>query len=228
MDKGLIKIQELNKQLKQLNLEKSQNDSSIREEVEKHSILEEEVFDLGKEIEKLSDKKINFKNARENRKRDKKKLIKTKLLTYLALLAVITLICLAFSGGIVVVLPSILVTTLGAILVFSVTIPFEFREINNRYPYGNISKINEEIEQLIKQLKQAHSNKNKSDNKLENLQKLRKHQEALIQNILQEKSSIETLRVKVIEEYCNNNPELEEKIDKAYDEDVKAKVKVNK
>ena len=72
----------------------------------------------------------------------------------------------------------------------------------------------------------AHSNKNTSEIRLDNLIKVRKYQEALIQNVLQEKVSIETLRAKVIEEYCNNNPELEEKIDKAYDEEVKAKEKV--
>lgn len=35
MDKGLIRIQELNKELEGLNLDKTQNDASIRKEVKK-------------------------------------------------------------------------------------------------------------------------------------------------------------------------------------------------
>lgn len=228
MDKGLIKIKELNKELEGLNIEKTQNDASIREEVEKNSILEEEIFDLGKEIETKINAKTKFENAPKNRKKEKKKTLALKLLSYITISAFIAFICLIFKEvfAFFSVLPSLVVATIGIAIVYSVAIPMEFEKINKKYPIGNIPELEQEIEELRRQLSNSVSNKNKSDNKLENLQKLRKYQEAIIQNILQEKVSIETLRAKVIEEYCNNNPELEEKIDKAYDEDVKAKEKV--
>lgn len=222
MDKGLIRIQELNKELKGLNLDKTQNDASIREEVEKNSILEEKIFDLEQEIESLNGKKIAFENARKNRKKEKKETVLMKLLAYIILLFVFSLIFLSS----VYLIPSVILLTAGSILSSVISIPIQFNKINKRYPEGDISKVQEEIEQLRHHLTDVVSKKNKSEVRLENLQKLRKYQEALIQNILQEKSSIETLRAKVIEEYCNNNPELEEKIDKAYDEDIKVKEKV--
>jgi len=224
MDKGLIKIQELNKQLEQLNLEKSQNDLNIREEVEESAILEEEIFDLDKEIETKSNEKTKFENAPKDRKKEKKEEILIKLLAYLFLLVVVSIFFFESTSF----LPAVLFITGGSALASIISIPIQFNAINKKYPIGNIPELEQEIEGLRGRLSNSVSRKNNVDFKLENSKELRKTLETQIQKLLQEKTSIETLRAKVIEEYCNNNPELEEKIDKAYDEDVKAKVKVNK
>lgn len=187
------------------------------------------MLELGEDLEILTDKKTNFENASIQRKKEKKNLISSLSIAYVALSAVLTLISIAaFQGSLVSILQGLATATFEMLLISGLVIPTQFKQINQKYPTGNISEIEQEMSELRKQLSTLSSKKNKSGARLENLQKLRKYQEALIQNILQEKSSVETLRAKVIEEYCNNNPELEEKIDKAYDEDVKAKVKVNK
>lgn len=230
MDKGLIEIQEKNKKLEELNLKKEQNDSIVREQTIKYYRLEDEMLDLSKEIQELNTTKINFKNAPENRRKAKKKILKTNILAYVALLAVLTIICLTFPGGSVIILPSLGIVTLGALLAFSAIIPMEFNQINRIYPDGNILKINEKIEELSKQLTVVISNKYKAGFKLEESKELRKSLEIQIQDLLQEISSIESLRTKVINDFCSNNPVLDEKINKEYDEDVRAKekVKINK
>lgn len=226
MDKGLIRIQELEQNLKQLEIKKEKNDKDRFELIAEDTRLDTRIYNMDQEIQKLNRDKSQSEVAPTKRKEDKKNLIISFILSYIITSLIVLFVVYIGSGGAASILKCLASTSLVMAFVSSIAIPLEFKSINKKYPIGNLAQLEKDISVNNTQLDFLKSKKKEISDKIVNLGEIKINLEKEIQTLLEQITSITFLRTKIIDEYCKDNPILDKKLDDAYDKSkVKEKVK---
>lgn len=226
MDKGLKKINELKQKIKELEKSATQNSSKIEDIVKVYEML---ILDIGKFEEKnikLSEEKKKSIEAPQKRQEKKKELIKSIILGYIVTTLIALCVVLIGSGGTVSIINCLLSSLALLSPVCLIAVPIEFKSINKKHPISNASDIESQILSNNKNLESAYSKKNELDTMLNSLKEKNKNYNDEINELQKEMDFIISIRASVIEEYCKNNSELDNKLDIAYDKrNKKEKVK---
>ena len=224
MDKAFAKMQDIRDVLELLEDQNLENNKKIDELSKNNYDLELNIKILKRVNEHLNYEKLNIQNAPSNRKRDKKGLITSLILMYI-FLTLIALFPVLVSGASL-ILPCIGTSTLVAALAASIVVPVQFKTINKKYPIGNTENIESEISQNNIRIQKTKEKQLSVEEEIGKLEVIRKSLETKIHNMENELKNLKCLRFKALIDYCKGNLELEEKINIAYDDDVKNKEKV--
>lgn len=229
MDKGLIILNELKKELENL---KANYDVVIFEKEETSNelmILNGGRKKLELNLRELKDKEIILKEAPQKLKEYKKKIIKLYFFGF-SLFSVILSILLTFISiknnlGTLYILENSAQLLVGGSLISTLMGIFDYSNKQEKYKVGNLEEINKEINEKTDLLEFT---KNKINELQQILADLKSNQEKLsdLINIINDKiNSIEKIRTEIIETYCKDNKELDDLLDNAYDEKIEGKQK---
>ena len=226
MDKGLIKINELKQKIKELEKRKMQSNNKIADVIKAYKMLMIDISTFEEKNTNLNEEKQQNLEAPQKRKKEKKELMISITLGYIVTTLVALLVVLVCSAGTVSISQCLLSSLVLLAPVCAVAIPLEFKSINKKYPIIDNSKIENQILSNNKNLESAHSKKNELDDELIKLQVKKDNFNDEISDLQKQIDSIVSIRTNIIEDFCNNNPELDKKLDDAYDKfKVKEKVK---
>lgn len=226
MDKGLIRIKELEGAISELEKSELATKSKTGDVVKAYKKLMRDIDAFEVTSTNLNQKKQQNLEAPQKRKTKKVALIKSIIFAYISVTLICLLVVIIGSAGTVSVSQCLLSTLAIFAPVCGIAIPIEFKSINKNYPIVDSAEIEEQILSNNKNLESAYSKKIELDNVLLNLKNKSEDFREEIRDLQREIDSIETIRANIIKEFCNNNPELDKKIDDAYDKSkVKEKVK---
>ena len=226
MDKGLIKINELTQKLKELENQKLINNKEIEGLNQEYSATEEKMNNLENINSDLNAEKQLIKEAPKKLKKAKIAFIKSHVLANLCFAVLVLLIVVGNPEVTIAISKCLGVLSLGVFGVYSIAVPLKFISINKSIPTGNLAEIEKNISVSNTQLQFLRSKKQELNAEITNLTEINFGLESQIDEILKKINDINYLRTSVIEEFCNNNLELDKMLDDAYDkEKVKDKVK---
>lgn len=223
MDKGLIKINELNQQISELQKGKQSNNNQISNAINAYKMLMIDIDAFEEKNTNLNEEKQRNLDAPQKRKKEKKELITSIILGYIMTTLIALSVVLIGSTGTVSILKCLLSSLALLAPVCAIAIPIEFKSINKKYPIGDGSKIEEQILLNNNKLKFLYSKKNELDNKLADLRKENTNLDEQISNLQKEINTIVSIRSNIIEEFCNHNVELDKMLDAAYDKEISEK-----
>lgn len=226
MDKGLIKIKELEKKIGELETKKLQSCAEIISIDEKIYDLEEQIIEIENETEDLESKKKSTIEAPKARKKAKRDQIISYLLSYIMISFIGSLVIGVGMGSIIYVLGCLGTTTFLSAIMAGILLPIEFKKIDKKYPMFDLSILQEQLT-LNKERTEKLSNVDlkELEKKLQDKTEIRDSIEREIKKLEQEINSISSVRNEVIEKFCKDNLVLDKILDVAYDK-YKAKEKV--
>jgi ABC-type transport system involved in cytochrome bd biosynthesis fused ATPase/permease subunit len=217
MDKGLMLINELKQKIKAVQKNQAQNNSKIADIIKAYKMLMIDISNFEKIDINLNEEKKKNLEAPQKRKKRKKDLITSMILAYIVTTLIALLVVLVGSAGTVSIAKCLLSSLVLFAPVCGIAIPIEFKSINKKYPISDNTKLEEQILSNNKNLESVYSKKNELDNELINLREKNSKLDEEISNLQKEIDSIVGIRINIIEEFCNNNPELDKKLDAAYE-----------
>ena len=223
MDKALIKMDELMDILEILVDEKSQISEKIIKLTEMTSKLDYDIDCLEENNQELLDEKIRIEEAPQKIKKEKIDLIKSIIIGYIMLTLVALMPTLV--EGYSYILPCVGVSTLITGIVSGMVLPVQFKTINKKYSTGTIDEVEAQILENNKEIAKINEKKRPLNEEFVQLEQIRKNLETKIHNIEKDIEHVRDLRLRVILDYCTKNLELEEKINVAYEDDIKKKIK---
>lgn len=216
MDKGLIEIKSLEAELKFLNEKKESNELDIDLKDSSNLLLNETICRLEREIYKLSEDKQKYEDSPKKLKKLKRKGILQTVFCTVAIMTMFLGTSISIYSGIFTVISF---GVIGSILsVISGVISFEgYKKLKKFVESTSLSIIDNEIktkkEEKISVEQEYYLNEEKIEKMSQELDEI----EVLIPKIEDKKDKINFIRNLVIEEFCKNNPELDKRIDIAYD-----------
>lgn len=229
MDKGLIILNELKKELEKLKA----NSTLVIEE--KDFIFNDLMASKGRKkqlelnLQELQDKEIILKEAPKKLKEHKNRIIKLYLFSFLLFLSVLSLLLVYISLkkdlGLSYVLENGIQLLLGGSLLSTIMGVFDYSNKKNKYKVGNLEEISKEIDDKTKLIEFTKNKIKELENKFTDLKNNQDNLSNSINIINEEILSIETIRNEIIETYCKDNKELDNLLDTAYDEKIEGKQK---
>jgi len=229
MDKGLIILNELKKELEKLKA----NSTLVIEE--KDFIFNDLMASKGRKkqlelnLQELQDKEIILKEAPKKLKEHKNRIIKLYLFYFLLFLSVLSLLLVYISLkkdlGVSYVLENGIQLLLGGSLLSTIMGVFDYSNKKNKYKVGNLEEISKEIDDKTKLIEFTKNKIKELENKFTDLKNNQDNLSNSINIINEEILSIETIRNEIIETYCKDNKELDNLLDTAYDEKIEGKQK---
>lgn len=222
MDKGLIKIHELQQNLEELQAEKLQNEMQIEKLNNDDFSLEYNISDLGSRIVDLHNIKFHAEIAPERRKNEKKSTVIGWTVSLILCSLIASILSHMAYHEIILTIKVLCGSLVGSGVLASISIPLECRSINKKYPLGNLAQMEKDISSSNKQLANLKNKKKLNKEEIQKLESVKSSLEKQIQEVVDRISSISALRTKVIDEYCKDNPVLDKKLDSAYENEIES------
>jgi len=221
MDKGLIKIQELELELKKLSEELKQIDEKTDTKKVRIGLIEEKIkyFDRNKKFAE-SEKKSYYFKKRNIEKWEKKTFIKTTIM----FLIVGSIIALVNKFFLFAATPDIIAIILNLTMILTGgKFALKYGESNDYYIHKKYLE-NNSLEKINQKIFEHQQEYNKECKKQETIKsemiELNNKKEDIIYNVNLLKNKIESLknvRTNIINEYIENNNELEELLNEGYE-----------
>lgn len=235
MDKGFQKLKQLENKLKELKAQKLENDIVLDDLGS--GILSTNIFinNLKIELRDLERRKEVIETAPERYKQEKKNLIKIFSIVALITITVIAIISgietMLFSKGISHFLDYMKITLGCSSVLFPIAILESIHSTKKNYKFDGVEEIKIKIAEKKKEIDSKSNELEKNISNYDLSYNLKKELDEQINEISNKITLINKVRSNVINEYCENNKELDDLLDSAYnkelDEKSVQKVKTN-